>query len=249
MDADWAGVAVTVVATLGAAVWAVWTWSRQREEDRQQERQRVNSLYVNPMLFATEDLQSRLFNLLDRGGLLPLRNRDPEGRYAIETVYLLARYFAWEQLILRFTHFAAQPAVVNRTQTIRSILASDSDGIDSWCLFRPTQTALGQAVTVWRQGEVGFADTIPYQDFERLVSAGLARDLGLEAAVQSLQRATTIEDLPVRSRRRLAELQSQLVSLLEELEGKLTTNAQAPFSVTGRRPRQRAAMANEVTAP
>jgi hypothetical protein len=231
MSADWVGVLITFVATVGAAGWAVWTWASQRKADRLQERRRVDSLYVNPMLFAAQDLQSRLFNLLERDGLIPLRERDPAGGYAVETVYLLARYLAWEQLLLRFTNFASDARVVRLTQQIREVLASDRDGVDPWCLFRPTQTALGQEVTVWRQGEVGFADSLPLVDFEKKMKDGLAADLHLDDAVLSLQRASDIKDLDLRSRQRLAEVQSVLVDLLEHVETALTTDEATPFSV------------------
>lgn len=240
MNADWVGVLITLVATVGAAGWAVWTWASQRKADRLQERQRVDSLYVNPMLFAAQDLQSRLFNLLDRGGLGPLRKRDPAGGYAVELVYLLARYLAWEQLILRFTNFASDATVVRSTQKIREVLASDQNGVDPWCLFRPTQTALGQAVTVWRQGDVGFADSLPLMEFERQMEAGLAAALHLDDAVLSLRKASNIRDLDLRSRQRLAEVQSALVDLLEHVERALTTDEATPFSVAPDQDRLRA---------
>jgi hypothetical protein len=42
------------------ALWAVWTWSQDREQERLKERARLAALYVNPFLSACEDLQSRI---------------------------------------------------------------------------------------------------------------------------------------------------------------------------------------------
>ena len=114
-----------------------------------------------PTLFAAEDLQSRLCNLLDRHALIPLGERDPDGRYAVETVYLLARYPAWEQLLLRFTYLATEPMITDMTGRIRRDLACDRFGTGPWTLFRPPQMALGQAVAIWHDGGA-LADTISF---------------------------------------------------------------------------------------
>jgi hypothetical protein len=63
-------------------LWAIWTWSQEREQERTNERARLAALYVNPFLSACEDLQSRIYNILERGGLRTLRKRYPDGAYA-----------------------------------------------------------------------------------------------------------------------------------------------------------------------
>ena len=44
------------------ALWAAWTWSQDREQERLKERARLAALYVNPFLSACEDLQSRIYH-------------------------------------------------------------------------------------------------------------------------------------------------------------------------------------------
>src|SRR5829696_709026 len=66
---------VTSLTALGAAGWAIVKWTGERRKDRLDEEKRLASLYVNPFLFACEELQSRLYNVLCRGGLVPLRKR------------------------------------------------------------------------------------------------------------------------------------------------------------------------------
>src|SRR5262245_39149854 len=46
-------------------LWAVWTWSQEREQGRLTERARLAALYVNPFMSACEDLQSRIYNILE----------------------------------------------------------------------------------------------------------------------------------------------------------------------------------------
>jgi len=93
---------------------------------------------------------------------------------------------------------------------------------------------------VWRQGEVGFADSLPLMEFEQQMEAGLAAALHLDDAVRSLRTASNIGDLALRSRQRLAEVQSALVDLLEHVERALTTDEATPFSVAPEHNRLRA---------
>lgn len=141
--------------------------------------------------------------------------QEPPGRYAAETLYLLARFFAWEQQLLRFTYLATDPGVLEAANRIRKVLASSDGGLDSWCFFRTTQTALGQSVLVWRDVAGGIADTISIVEFERQLSAGLAHDLGLDRALDALRSATVIDDLGKRTVRRLEDLEAAVAGLID----------------------------------
>lgn len=224
MTADWAGVLATVVVAVGGGLFAMYRWLNQREQEGRRERQRINAVYVMPTLFAAEDLQSRLYNLLCRSGLIPLRAHDPSGRYAVETVYLLARYLAWEQLLLRFTYLATDPTIVGLTSKVREDLATDSHGEDPWMIFRPTQLALGQAAIAPDGG--GPADTISFLKFRSMWNdsqAPLGAELGLDRAVKDLSKTADIQSLPSATLQRLSALQTNLVALLLALESRMST--------------------------
>jgi hypothetical protein len=231
LSVEWVTALVTVATAVRGGGWAVWKWSQDREKTRQLEQKRLGALYVIPFLWACEDLQSRLYNILHSGGLYALRERDPEGRFAEETLYLLAQYFAYEQLILRYTLYGIDLHVLEPILSIRDAFATDRGGIDPWCIFRPTQRRLGRLVLQFRQGEQGTEpDVVPLEDFERQLDTGGGAAVHLEEAVQSLTAADGIDDLPERSRRRLAEVQSHLVDVLEHLEEDMSTR-QKPFSL------------------
>ena len=59
-------------------LWAVWTWSREQDQERLTERARLAALYVNSFMSACEGLQSRIYNILELGGLRTLRERHPD---------------------------------------------------------------------------------------------------------------------------------------------------------------------------
>lgn len=239
MSADWAGVLATVVIAVGGGLFALYRWLNQREREQKRERQRLNVIYVMPTLFAAEDLQSRLYNLLRRSGLTPLREHDPSGRYAVETVYLLARYLAWEQLLLRFTYLATDPTVVRLTARVRADLATDSFGDDPWMIFRPTQLALGQAAIAPEDGG-GAANTISFLKFSSMWNdnqAPLGAELGLDRAVEQLLNTADMKSLPAATLERLSALQTNLVALLIELESRMS-DGRGGFSIglgTGRK--------------
>ncbi len=86
---------------LATAAWAVWTWAADREQERNNERARIAALYVNPFLSACEDLQSRIYSILELGGLHTLRERYTDGFYAEETLYIIVRYFGWMVAVAR----------------------------------------------------------------------------------------------------------------------------------------------------
>src|SRR5215475_6994845 len=113
---------------LTMGLWAFWTWSREQEQGRLTERARLTALYVNPFMSACEDLQSRIYNILELGGLRTLRERYPDGAYAEETLYLIVRYFGWAAALSRFSPYAQDPVVFRLAEAVRDAFATtDAD--------------------------------------------------------------------------------------------------------------------------
>jgi hypothetical protein len=247
MSVEWAALLVTLATGLLGAGWAVWKWGRDRSRERLVERTQLASRYVTPFLFACEDLQSRLYNLLCRSGLDPLRKRK-NYRYAEETLYLVAQYFAYEPFILRYTPYGTDPKALELLQTIRQDFATDRFGVDPWCIFRPHQKALGQLVLASRKGEQMMdVDVVTLLEFEELVDIGDIDRLYMEDALTALKEAANIYSLSPATRGRLSTIQGDLVDLLEYLEEKLAASSskwlrgsrRQPLSIAAHR-RQRA---------
>jgi len=211
----------------------------QRAKDRRTERQRLAALYVHPFLFAAEELQSRLYNILELGGLGPLMDPASPHPFAEETAYLVAQYFGWERTILRHGPYTADAKVIQLTRAIRSAFATDGLGSELR-FFHPDQGAIGQLMMRRVQGQLGTeVEVMPFDEFRRALRppaprVGLGALLGWKpgaapapalAEIDSLRRMvdalTAVKDsTSPPGARRLARVQAGLVELLAYLEAK-----------------------------
>ena len=207
-----------IPVTMG--LWAVWTWSQQREQEFLTERARLAALYVNPFMSACEDLQSRIYSILELGGLRTLRKRYPDGAYAEEVLYLIVRYFGWAAALSRYSPYSQNPVVTRLAEAVRDAFATTGPGfpVGAFNFFHPEQKALGKMVTSRMQGEHGIElDTISSYKFrERLASPALSNSQSVQQSLVALRNAADAENLP--GRNRLEKAQHHLVDLLQYLE-------------------------------
>ncbi len=97
------------LVTVAMGAWAVLTWAHGQKDEQEKNRERMAALYVQPFLSACEDLQSRIFKIIETQGLIALRERYPDGTYAEETIYLLCRYFGWLAAVNRYGPYTSDP--------------------------------------------------------------------------------------------------------------------------------------------
>ena len=207
-----------VTAALG-----IWTWAADRERERNKERARISALYVNPFLSACEDLQSRIYSILELGGLPALRKRYPDGSYAEETLYLIVRYFGWAVAVERHGPYTDDPVVMQLGSAVRHAFSrsTSTQQVGPFNFFQPEQKALGKLVMTTKEGQHGVEpETISYYEFKRcLVSPPLCESDSLTETLEALRNADEVDNLP--GRYRLAEVQRHLVDLLSYIEGKV----------------------------
>jgi hypothetical protein len=203
-------------------LWAIWTWSHDRERERQTERARLTALYVNPFLSACEDLQSRIYHVLELGGLPTLRKRYPDGAYAEEILYLIVRYFGWAAALARYSPYSQDPVVTRLAEAVRDVFATtDAEfPVGPFNFFHPEQKALGKMVMSRMEGQHGIElDTISSYEFkERLASPPLSDSQAVQQSLEALRTTEDVEKLP--GRKRLERAQHYLVDLLNYLEGR-----------------------------
>jgi hypothetical protein len=104
-------------------LWAVWTWSQEREQERLTERTRLSALYVNPFMSACEDLQSRIYHVHELGGLRTPRKRYPDWQDGDEPDARAARHRTRYHLFLRVQGATALSALSNSQSVQQSLEA------------------------------------------------------------------------------------------------------------------------------
>jgi hypothetical protein len=209
-----------IPVTMG--LWAVWTWSQEQKQDRLTQRARLAALYVNPFMSACEDLQSRIYSILELGGLRTLRKRYPDGAFAEETLYLIVRYFGWAAALSRYSPYSQDPVVIRLAEAVRDAFATTGAGfpVGPFNFFHPEQKALGKMVMSLMQGQHGLElDTISSYKFrERLARPALSNSQSVQQSLEALRNAEDAEGLP--GRNRLEKAQHHLVDLLQYLEAR-----------------------------
>ncbi len=205
-------------------LWAIWTWSQEQERERTIARARLAALYVNPFLSACEDLQSRIYHILELDGLRTLQERYPDGSYAEETLYLVARYFGWAVVLQRYSPYSQDPLVVRLVEAVRDAFATTDVKfpVGPFNFFHPEQKALGKIVMSRMEGQHGIElDTISSYEFKvRLESPPLSDSQSVQQSLEALRTAKGAKNLL--GRQRLEKAQHHLVDLvlyLEEKEG------------------------------
>ncbi len=210
---------------LATAAWGVWTWVTDRERERNKERARISALYVNPFLSACEDLQSRIYSILELEGLPTLRRRYPDGFYAEETLYLIVRYLGWMLAAERHGPYTytEDPVVMRLASAVGSAFATSLSPpqVGPFNFFHPEQKALGKLMMTTMEGQLGVElDALSYYEFKkRLASPPLSDSVALTESLEALRNADDAETLPGRDR--LMEVQNHLVELLAYVEKKL----------------------------
>ncbi len=171
------------------AVWAVWTWAHEQSLERERERARIIALYVNPFLSACEDLQSRIYKIIELEGLPKLRERYPDGSYAEETIYLVVRVFGWLAAVMRYGPYTQDPVMIKHSTAIRRAFATSNDErpVGPFNFFPAEQKALGKMVMRSMEGEYGHElDTISFYEFRDVIQSPY-RMPGSSAIEQTLE--------------------------------------------------------------
>jgi hypothetical protein len=147
-------------------------------------------------------------------------------------LYLIARYFAFEELLIRYSLYGIDNRVLGYIRRIRSAFSTSDFGHDEWRIFRPQQNALGRHVRAGRKGEYGDEpDTISLWEFETSFEDLAKRDDRLKQARDSLKDLKDIKEMNDNTYERLAKVQTHLVDLLTHLEAQERRARGAEFSL------------------
>ena len=194
-------------------------WSQEREQSRKKERETQAALYFNPFLSACEDLQSRIYTILEMDGIRSLRIRYPDGKYARGDrvshcpVFRMAGHGV--ALWAVFAGPGDDPA--DRGGSKRFLLPGLSHRAVH-TFFRPEQKALGKLAMIRFEGQHGIEmDTISFYRFEEnLEVPPLSESHSVQQSLDALKNAKSVRSL--HGKERLAEAHCHLVDLLTYAE-------------------------------
>jgi hypothetical protein len=187
-------------------------------EQRRVESEKTVSRYREPLARAAYDLQSRLYNILKQS-LIPayFDNGDERERaYVVDnTVFLVAQYFAWTEIIRRDIQFIdlGEDEQTRRLARLQDDIYSlfQTDRFDRlFRVFAGEQRAIGECMI--REGKYG-PECVGYAAFLDYLSQ--VPDLLLEALRNDV--CALSNQLPV-ARPRLVAVQNALIDLLAFLD-------------------------------
>jgi hypothetical protein len=171
---------LAAVASVGAAVLGVRAQQQSgvvvAERAATERAQARLDRYQEPLVRAAFDLQSRLYNILERDLLATgATNRDYIEK---STVWLLGQYFGWVEILRREAQFLALPTADDRAKVQRLLggiaRACSSDSLGSGAelqIQRSEQRALGEVMVIEGRDAAGGprSDCIGYAAFSEAV--------------------------------------------------------------------------------
>jgi hypothetical protein len=192
----------------------------EREERlRQLQLADVVSRFREPMLQAAIDLQSRLFNIVQKRFLQRYYfTSESEREYAVSnTLFVVAEYLAWVEILRREIQYLdlgdieENRALATLLERITTLFLSDATD-DPFRLFRGEQRAIGELMLVTRlsDGRVDL-DCLGYAAFiEKLDDARFARWFArLRDDIEHLAQGDDMRD------RRIRQIQHALIDLID----------------------------------
>jgi len=190
----------------------------------------MSAQFVNNLIVATQELQRKLFKILEEDELARYRLKyaqpvEPASPVAIDLLYHLSVFFGWGLMTFRFGPYTRDSKMIAMMAQIGEMLDSRSrfPG-DAFRFTLSDRHALGQA-TLQRVGDTSsgpeFVSITRFKFEEEMVDersewARLFRSEEVRCTLASIDRA--IRGEPLEGHERLAVLQNLLLDLLSYLE-------------------------------
>lgn len=180
------------------------------------------SRYREPLVRAAFDLQSRLYNIVRQDFLRYLRAGQPaEKEYAcLSTVFLLAQYLGWEEILRRGIQFLdlgdveRNRRLAERFERITNVLSTDRLSDPNLRVFHVQQRAIGELMIDPVERAGGVSQCIGYAAFRaRLNDADFAP--WFSQLLQDVDRLAAEEPA---DHGRLIALQHALLNLIDFLD-------------------------------
>ena len=151
---------ISLIASLAVAVASGFLAIYSDDHKHRQERERLMRKYRDPLLLAAQDLQNRLYNIVENEIVNEWIDGPQEQKdcLVIYTAFLVGQYLAWTHILrleAQFACFATEES--NRTKRLVSVLARIQKCLDEndpkmpktpFLMWKGHQFAIGELMTV-----------------------------------------------------------------------------------------------------
>ncbi|KAG4423717.1 hypothetical protein IFR04_003142 [Cadophora malorum] len=154
---------IALVGTLVSASITGWLAIYSDEHKLRLESEKMMAKYRDPLLLAAQDLQSRLYNILDNGFLTYVHGpKELKDLLFLHTSYLVGQYFSWNYILRRRTQFLCyhieedNKEVTEILEKINGVFSTISYRDRGWpfMLWRGQQQGIGEIMTINDNGEL-----------------------------------------------------------------------------------------------
>lgn len=170
---DIIAIVIAVISLVGSAISASITALVTLHSDRTKrlsESEKLVAKYRDPLLLASMDLQSRLYNILEQNILAFHDHPSRRDFVTLYTAFLVGQYFSWTYILrrqvqfLRFSTDTTNRKLSFTIAAIQSAFSTDMHGPDEdpFMLWRGQQMAIGEIMTVIEGGQ---PFCMPYSTF------------------------------------------------------------------------------------
>ena len=225
---DIIAIVIAVISLIGSIISAGITALVTLHSDRAKqlsESEKLVAKYRDPLLLASMDLQSRLFNILEQDFLFYYDDASRRDFVTLYTAFLVGQYFSWTYILrrqvqfLRFSTDKNNQKLSHTIEAIQSSFSSDGYGSDEelFMLWRGQQMAIGEIMTVNEGGELLCTR---YSTFvEKFKSEDVAFREWFDPIMEGITRLVEAQSgdgrLPANRLRRLQHLILDLVDILD----------------------------------
>jgi len=225
-----ASITIAVISLLGALVSAGITgWLTIYSDERKLrfQSEKLMAKYRDPLLLAAQDLQSRLYNILELGFSTYVDGpKEWKDLLFLHTSYLVGQYFSWTYILRRQTQFLCfsmekdNRELTETLETIQYVFSTIKYGVPGrpFMLWRGQQQGIGEIMTIKDNGELlcmGYAAFVlkwtEDENFRRWFH-------DIENSIGTLGKAMNQNDIVPDHRLRL--LQHLLMDLIYQLDPK-----------------------------
>jgi hypothetical protein len=217
-------VVITALITYRTTVVAHRLQERTHERTKAELAEELFRRYREPLLRSAQSLQSRLFNGINRGFLhryLNCGDSEDEHYVRYNTVYVLAEYLGWLEILRRDQRFLDVRAMKSTSELFtiieRTLHALATDSLQGpFRLFRGQQRAVGEVMLTHVESSGSTVnDVLGYAAYCARIDAdsGFARWFG-----RLLDEVDAVESEGHSGNQRLIHLQNALIDLIDLLD-------------------------------